>query len=99
MDGGEIQRFGERSCKRHGSVGLMIEILRRPDAPVRELELDRRIIDERGGRIPAALERPEIYRGLHQRTDGPARIEGAIEDSGAVDFASSDDRDHIAAVG
>ncbi len=76
----------------------MREVLRRPDAAVPELKLNRRILEHRRGVVAAGLECSQIYCGLYQRADGPARIERAVKTVGS-DFASADHRNHIAAVG
>ena len=74
----------------------MLEILRRPDAAV-ELEFNRRVFDQGGGVEAAGLERGQIHRRLHERTDRPPRIKRAVE-AVRAHIAATDDGHHITAV-
>ncbi|MCG3171582.1 MAG: hypothetical protein CALGDGBN_03205 [Pseudomonadales bacterium] len=76
---------------------LAIVVARAPDLPVGPLERDRTVIERAHQRVTPALQRREVDRRLHQRTDRTLRVQRAVE-AGDARIATAHHRQHLAAV-
>ena len=94
-DGRGVQRLRQRLRQRHRAAEIAAVVLRRPVAPARDADRQRRVLHRVVGRI-AHLQRGGIDEGLEARPGLPLGLRGAVEVAVAARVTPADHGTHRA---
>ena len=93
--GGDIERPCEGAVEVHGSVVLLVEVLRRPVRLPRVREGPCGVVDD-STEVEAVREARQVDSGLHEGSDLAALVERAVEEPRGVDLAAPHNGDDLA---